>query len=696
MTSCPFFHTHHAPAGAWSSLTFGAPGTAVSVDFQEPNVKKSGALLAGAAFPGGLRTIAFADQPRQAKPALTAEGDKETAPARPRGPLDAFGVYPESEITRTLTPSCDAFSAGKITFSAYTPCAALPDGEKGAIPAVCCLPGILLEVTVDNTEGEAPCTAFLGFLFHDMKRIFALEDGELCMIRYRDDWMFSAAKESGAYLARGLDAARLLAEGAHFVHQNGPAFLCLPVPAGEARTLTVSWSVYAEAGSNGALRTRYYYNRYFHSLEEGAAAVLRNAGELKRMAREADAELARPGQDPARKALFCQAVRAYYASSQLLEDETGRVRWNIGEGAYIWRNTMDLCADHIAWELRRNPWIVRCLMDEFIEDYSYTDRVTFPGRPGDYPGGLSFTHDMGCYFTYSPRGASGYERANDSDRGFYFYMTTEELLNGIYCTAGYALQEGDAAWLRSHDGLLAQLMESLENRDAPVPEERNGILKASSVRGGTCGLESTTYDALDHSLLEAAGNLYVFVKTWCALVLLRRCCALAGDAGTDARAAAMLEKCRRSAALFRTPGSPILKANAYRDIPGAVIAAAEALAIPYSLGALTEEDEPELFSLLRAHCAACLEKGVCLDAVSGGLRLSSTSRNTWPSKAVLAIYAMEEALGLTMPAGMVEEVVGWAQQSAREVTISDQILCDTREVVGAPYYPRIVTSALWL
>ena len=74
MTSCPFFHTHHAPAGAWSSLTFGGTGTAVSVDFQEPNVKKSGALLAGAAFPGGLRTIAIADHPRQGLPARTAVG----------------------------------------------------------------------------------------------------------------------------------------------------------------------------------------------------------------------------------------------------------------------------------------------------------------------------------------------------------------------------------------------------------------------------------------------------------------------------------------------------------------------------------------------------------------------------------------------------------------------------------------------
>jgi hypothetical protein len=53
-------------------------------------------------------------------------------------------------------------------------------------------------------------------------------------------------------------------------------------------------------------------------------------------------------------------------------------------------------------------------------------------------------------------------------------------------------------------------------------------------------------------------------------------------------------------------------------------------------------------------------------------------------------------LGLTLPEGMVDEIIGWAQKSARVHTISDQIHADTREVVGGPYYPRIVTSVLWL
>ena len=696
MDQCPFFNTHHAPVGAWASLTFGAPGVGMSVDLQDPGVKRSGALMAGVATGQGPRSIVFADVPRESGVNLTAEGSKEGGNSRTGRMMAAYGMIPESEIRRTLTPSVDTFTSGNISLSVYTPYAALPDPENGPIPPLSCLPGILIEVTVDNTAGTDPCLVFFGAMLYDAKRAYAFQEDGLCGIRFRNEWAFAARQEDGVFLIRGMDAAAKLAQGVPFIQQNGPAFLCVKAQAGEKKTLTLTWSVFAREGSNGLRTTTYYYNRYFHSLTESARAVLDHAADLREMSAAVDRELLREGQDPARVSLFCQAVRAYYASSQLLEDENGRVRWNVAEGAYLWRNTMDLCADHIAWELRRNAWIVRCLMDEFIEDYSYTDTVTYPGLPGEYPGGISFTHDMGCYFTYSQRGFSAYERSNESEKGFYFYMTTEELLNGIYCLAGYALYSGDDAWLKRHASLLPRLMESLENRDAPDEASRNGILKASSTRGGTCGLESTTYDALDHSLLEASGNLYVFVKTWCALRLIERLCAMAGDEDTARRARAMLARCRASLALFHSDEHPWLKANAYQDLPGAVAAAAEALAIPHMLGVMDESSDPDLIGALRAHSAACLETGVCRDAVSGGLRLSSTSRNTWPSKSVLTIYAMERVLGLTMPEGMVQEVVNWAQVSARDVTISDQIHCDTRDVVGGLYYPRIVTAALWL
>ena len=68
------------------------------------------------------------------------------------------------------------------------------------------------------------------------------------------------------------------------------------------------------------------------------------------------------------------------------------------------------------------------------------------------------------------------------------------------------LYTGDIIWLDKFPGLLSELMSSLENRDAPTAEERNGILKAVSVRSGKCRMESTTYDSLDYALREASGS----------------------------------------------------------------------------------------------------------------------------------------------------------------------------------------------
>lgn len=99
---------------------------------------------------------------------------------------------------------------------------------------------------------------------------------------------------------------------------------------------------------------------------------------------------------------------------------------------------------------------------------------------------------------------------------------------------------------------------------------------------------------------------------------------------------------------------------------------------------------------MKRHLTACLKPGVCIDALSGGLRLSSTSRNTWPSKSVLTLYVAETVLGMSIPPSLISETIGWAQVSAASQTIADQIHCDTRQVVGAPCYPRIVTAVLWL
>lgn len=693
ISDMPFFHTHHAPVGAWASLTFGAADKGVSIDLEEPEVKDSGTMLFGITNDEETHTIGFTERQR----ADTAvSGDRERPAVN--GVFGEYGLYEEREICRTLTPSIDRYEAGKLCVTVYTPCRGLPDPRCGAIPSEMCLPGVLMDLTVDNTDEETPCTVFFGLAYPALKKLAVFEEKGIFGYGYKGSWAFSAQKTEESFLVQGGDSLYHLKKGSTFVHQNGPCFIGARVPAGEKRTLSVVWAVYSAEGSSGQIRTRYYYNRYFQNVSEAADKILKCADNIRQMSVETDRRLLDRVKDSEEiyYQLFCQAVRGYYASTQLLEDEQGGVHWNVSEGAYLWRNTMDLCADHLVWELMVNPWIVRSLMEDFLHHYSYYDRVYFQEKEGDYPGGISFCHDMGCFLHYTEAGRSAYERVNSDRNGFYFYMTTEELLNGIYCICGYVLKTQDVEWLKEQNNLLTELMDSLENRDAPEETERNGILKGISCRSGSCGLESTTFDSLDHSLQEASGNIYIFIKTWCALLLLKKCALITGDNNTAERAENMLQRCRRSAVLYENSGIPWLKANAYRSISGAVAAAAEPLAVPCLVGAFVQEEEQGLSELLYRHETACLKSGVCLDDITGGLRLSSTSANTWPSKVTLTLFVLKRILGITVPESTERELLAWAQVSAADCTISDQIRSDTGTAIGGHYYPRIVTAASWL
>ena len=92
--------------------------------------------------------------------------------------------------------------------------------------------------------------------------------------------------------------------------------------------------------------------------------------------------------------MFSQAVHSYYGSTELLETD-GAPLWAVNEGEYRMLNTFDLTVDQLYFEMKLNPWTVRNELDWFVKRYSYTDKVRFPGKAAEYPGGLSFTHDMG-------------------------------------------------------------------------------------------------------------------------------------------------------------------------------------------------------------------------------------------------------------------------------------------------------------
>ncbi len=693
----PLFMTHHAPVGSWSSFTFGAAGLGASVDLEAPMVSDSADFLVGTAQDGVLTTLPFSRAAgKPTGPDVLAEGNKETAPVKkPVG----WNYLPASAVRRTLGACVDTFAAENMTLRVYTPHYPLEDPRKGAISPEACCPGLLMELEVDNTQGSTPATGFLGISWKADGRIYTVDTAGvegLTGLGWRDDWMLAATKTETVYTVRGHDLEEQLRIDRRLLHQTAAGALCIRVAPGERAVLTAAFGFYKEgAGSNG-IATRYYYTRCFDSAAAVCRSLLGRAAALTAYCRTQDEAWRARFAEDWQYVLFAQAVRGYAASTQLLCDESGRVYYNVGEGAYVWRNTMDLAVDHLAWELKQNPWVVRNIIDLYIERYSYRDTVRFADRPGEeFPGGLTFTHDMGNYFTYSPAGYSGYERETTPKDGCYLYMTTEELLNGVCVLAAYGLYTGDDDWMQARRETALALLESLENRDDASPERRDGVLKAQSTRCGPQGKESTTYDALDHSLMDSRGSVYIQTKTVAALLLLGEFLTRTGETAAAARAADMRQKAEQALERFYDAERDCLRANLYDSVASLVLGAIEPLGMIALLG-MTDRLPERLRELLCHHVRACLQSGACAEEETGGLRMSSTSNNTFVSKVALSLFVMGEVLGMEIPKASVAEMLHWCQVCAERLTISDQVLVDKRQVIGGCYYPRIITAAFWM
>lgn len=698
----PLFMTHHAPPGAWASLTLGLNGHGVGIEHEALRVTECANLLAGVSRDGQVTVLPFISGVEEDNDAELANLGGTSAAARD------YRVISSRQVRRILTPALDSFSAAGISLRIHTPHFAIPDptaadvDDRALARALC--PGLLIELEIDNRAADTVAWGVLGLLYTGTGRIRPLDwttPGDLCGVGFRQEWALAARAVPGRVgLARDNNIFTLLRDGRFLTHNAGNqgALLCR-VPAGEVGTLRAAFGFFHEGAATQGLVTRYAYRAWHSNVESVCRQVLRDADAIKDEGLALDDTVAQSGASHEERALFAQALRAYTANQQVLRDDDGDWHVSLCEGQFCWRNTLDLAADHLPWELWRNPWVVRSIMDDFIERYSYRDRVRLPDEPGRYhAGGLAFTHDMGSYTAYAPPGEGGYEMPGAAT---YSFMTTEQVLNGVFCLAAYGLTAaGTDAWLARRVPVLTELLESLERRDHPDPARRDGLLKGETSRVGAQGHEITTYDALDPALKATRGNLYVAVKTWCAGVMLEavlgRACAAdaAARAGALAvRAAGVLERAF-DAARGCWPANLLAPAEAY------VLAAIEPLAIPWFCG-LGESlrAHAALWHALRRHTETCLAPGRCLQSETGGMLLSSGTAMTWPSKAILCAFVARTVLGLDLnwlaPRAM-REFLHWTQVAAGATTISDQILADRRHAHAGHYYPRLVTSALWI
>lgn len=395
-----------------------------------------------------------------------------------------------------------------------------------------------------------------------------------------------------------------------------------------------------------------------------------------------------------------------------------RPLWAVNEGEYRMLNTFDLTVDHAFWEIRFHPWTLKNTLDLYVSRYSYLDEVkdtAHPERPA-LPGGISFTHDMGVANQFTPPGQSSYEMP-DTD-GCFSFMTQEQLCNWCLCAALYSLptsslrplpkalpkgqRPGDLLWLAARRSTLHACLTSLIHRDE-TEGELDGIMSLDSTRCGS-GQEITTYDSLDASLGRSRGSLYLAVKTWAAYLALSRCFDVLGE---DDKAAEAEEEAARAAATISRhwdSESEMFPAVLDPNSPGyrsRVLPAIEALAYPHLLGDL-EAVSPfgpfgELIANLRSHFKCVLTSGMCIDSESGGLKLSSSSTNTWMSKIFLAQFVAESVLAMPLSSSFDDAHARWQRDGdCRDYAFTDQVRSNDGKDLGSRFYPRGVTSILWL
>lgn len=584
-----------------------------------------------------------------------------------------------------------------MTLRVLTPHAALPNPKRSGNLQYATAPGVLIEVTIDNSGSDAPATGFVG--------IGRLEGGTsgstggggrlrpvdwssrtLCGVANGSRWILAAqgVKEEvfTVQSARvGEIVARGVAEGE--IDPTAPSGgVAIRVAARTTKTVVLVFCTYQQGLVTQGIDTRYLYNAYFPRLEAAANFLLHNAGRVRESCASFDSRAAAACGDAQKLRLFSLGVRAYEATTQVLDGgvaPTGGAQPYFatippvtaggsvgsgggGGGGGGMRNPLDRVIDSLPWELYRNPWVIRNIFDLATTSYAYHDKVRFPadGRPAEgaedvRDGGMTFARDFGYGSAYAPGttqtpGVSAFDGGGTGPGWSGGALSTEVLLNAIYLLTSYALLADDTPWAKTRLPFARELMTSMENRDHWDPERRNGVLKGESANAGSGG-ELTAFGALGGSapaLSRAHGNIYLAVKAFCANLMLTTYFQNNNDLHSADFSYAFAQKTAQSLVAAFDAGRQALPANLLDPgVEGLSLAALEPLAIPTFLGLTSTLGEyfPELFNALRAHAMTCLSGG-CVDAATGEVRLASTSGQGAPGKVVNVLYVLERLFGV--------------------------------------------------
>ena len=704
------FNAQHAPFGAFFSFACGHFGTRGGFGLQ---IGKPGnqdlyiGVKEGDRFSDApLRVLPFYEGAAAANEAARYDVEREAGPAE-QNVQPKVVPYAKEALRRHYGWATDRWATDDLEFTIYTPFGTVPSPTPTEADSASpspeaelryrLLPAVVATLRVHNTTGRVTKTALFALGFHD-KGLRLLDTGINGAIGFslRDEMGFAGRLSSGSAPFPVMRwAPEVGLTDPNPVHLLGTCpGIGFEVPPGQSRTLQLAFGVFLDRSVTTRLEGRYYYTRYYANLADVLNRALESFDQLVDDATQKDRALLNARLSPDQQFLIAHATRSYYGSTQLL-DVGGEPYWVVNEGEYCMMNTLDLAVDQVFWELEHHPWVVRNLLDNFLRRYSYVDQVKDRRTGKLQPGGLAFCHDQGAHNQFAPFGHSSYELPELT--GCFSYMTAEQLCNWSLIAACYAAHTGDAEWVRHNQHTIDACLTSLINRGGDA-----GYCQYDSSRCGEAGSEITTYDSLDHSLAQTRANVYMAGKTWATYLGLARLL----DADSPDRA----EQARRQAALVerstlaQVGADGVFPAVFERDNPGhasRILPAAEGLIYPLIWG----DDEAlggRFAEALCRHTLALLRDPQRRNLFpDGGIKLSSTSNNSWMSKIALFQHVCRGALGTD------EEVelchlfaaadaahVRWQTDGSGYWACSDQFVSGIAK--GSRYYPRIITAALWL
>jgi hypothetical protein len=696
------FNVQHAPMGAFSSFTMGHFGTGGGFGSEVGRPARDNLFIG---FQRQGQPICYFPFVRTRGREEGAEGAASLAGQadRPLGDgADGARVLGAQEITRAVGWASDGWEAHGFSLSLLSPFFAIPDPERAApeeLARASC-PAVFAVLRVDNRGGQGWMKGFLATDGLQLRDLESTSEGGLVGVAARGRFGMACRPAPGAAAFLELTPADGLAQAGRrlfrFARTGGIVVEAAP---GELREVVVALGFFNPGVVTTGLPASYWYTRYFGSLEEVLGYALDGAAFYRGEAAARDRELAAAPLNEHQKFLIAHATHSYWGATQWLDRGGGRPLWVVTEGEYEMMNTLDLAIDQVFLELRFAPWAVRNVLELFVERYAYRDEVRTPGGPGALgPGGLSFCHDQGISGQFAPAGCSAYE-CRDLPGTCFSYMTAEELVNWI-CIAGvYFARTRDVAFLRRHQAVLGDCLASLLNRDDPDPARRDGMIDFDSARTGS-GAEITTYDSLDHSLSLARGSLYLAGKCWAAHLALEHLFRALEDRPRADEAAAAARLCARAIASRWDDALGYIPATLDGRSRSAIIPAIEGLLYPSAMG-LREAVSPDgpdgdMVAALRRHFQAVFRPGLCQFA-DGGWKLSSTSDNSWMSKIALCQHVARAVLGIDFgeaQAAHDRAHADWQRRGGGYWAACDQMAAGV--AIGSRFYPRLVTTLLWL